>query len=155
MKVNEELLDDDNVMYQITPKGIAVMSLLQCGLITDMNDPRAEGFWTLFEDGMNKSGYIKDDTQDNESNVMTDRERMLRHNIGLECINTRQKDSMDEERFIHNFNVCHNKKSYDFQGCPDDFECTKDYTFLAVCDEVSDYYPCKECWKNFLRGEKC
>ena len=59
--INEELLDDDNEMYQITPKGIALLSLLQCGLITDMDDPRVEGFWALFENGMRKNDYIKEE----------------------------------------------------------------------------------------------
>ena len=57
----EDNVDDDNVMYQITPKGIALLSLLQCGLITDMDDPRAEGFLTLFESGMRKNDYIKEE----------------------------------------------------------------------------------------------
>lgn len=57
----DELLDDDNTTYQITPKGIALVSLLQCGLINDMNDPRVEGFWMLFENGMRRSGYIQEE----------------------------------------------------------------------------------------------
>lgn len=62
--INEELLEnDDNEMYQITPKGIAILSLLQCGLISDMEDPRVEGFWTLFENGMMKSGYMVEDDE--------------------------------------------------------------------------------------------
>ena len=43
--------------YVLTPKGIAVISLLQSGLITDINDQRIEGFWTLFQQGMIKAGY--------------------------------------------------------------------------------------------------
>lgn len=57
----DEDLDDDNEIYQLTPKGIALLSLLQCGLITDMDDPRAEGFWILFESGMRKNDYIKEE----------------------------------------------------------------------------------------------
>lgn len=35
---------DDEEMYRLTPKGIAILSLLQCGLINSMDDPRANGF---------------------------------------------------------------------------------------------------------------
>ena len=83
------------------------------------------------------------------------RERNLRQNISIECLSTKQKDSKDEDRLIHNYNVCQDKKRYDFKGCPDDFECINDYTFLALCDEISDDFDCKKCWKNFLRGAKC
>ena len=61
-EIFEETNDtDDEETYRITPKGIACLSLLQCGLVTDMNDPRIEGFWTLFENGMRTSGYIKEE----------------------------------------------------------------------------------------------
>ena len=62
--INEELLDeldDDIAMYQITPKDIAILSLLRCGLIDNMDDPKAEGFWILFENGMRTGGYIKEE----------------------------------------------------------------------------------------------
>ena len=57
--------DDENEeeRYVITPKGIAYLSLLQCGLVTDINDPRIEGFWTLFEYGMRTGGYIKEEDE--------------------------------------------------------------------------------------------
>lgn len=47
--------------YVLTPKGIATLSLLQCGLVTDINDHRIEGFWTLFENGMRTGEYIKEE----------------------------------------------------------------------------------------------
>jgi len=55
--------DDDNEMYQITPQGIAALSLLQCGLVEHMDDPRINGFWALFESGMIKSGYIVEEDE--------------------------------------------------------------------------------------------
>ena len=55
---NEEDTDKDEETYRITPKGIALFSMLQCGLINSIEDPRAEGFWILFETGMKKHEYI-------------------------------------------------------------------------------------------------
>ena len=57
--------NDDEERYVITPKGIACLSLLQCGLVTDINDPRIEGFWALFENGMRTGGYVKEEEYDN------------------------------------------------------------------------------------------
>lgn len=57
-------IDNDNEQeetYVLTPKGIATLSLLQCGLVTDIDDPRIEGFWTLFENGMRNHDYIKEE----------------------------------------------------------------------------------------------
>lgn len=47
--------------YTITPKGIAFLELINCGLIDDLDDERAERFWDKFELGMYKHGYIRND----------------------------------------------------------------------------------------------
>lgn len=50
--------EDDDARYVTTAKGIAVLAMLQCGLIQSMDDPRFEGFWRIFEQDMLKAGYI-------------------------------------------------------------------------------------------------
>ena len=49
----------ENEVYMITPKGIAVLALLESGLVTSFEDPRIDGFWKLFEFGMQERGYVK------------------------------------------------------------------------------------------------
>lgn len=49
----------EDEVYQITPKGIAVISLLQTGLASDIDDPRIDGFWSLFEQSMIRHGYVE------------------------------------------------------------------------------------------------
>ena len=46
--------------YRLTPKGIAVLAMMQTGLLEDMDDPRIEGFWTIFEAIMTRSGYVEE-----------------------------------------------------------------------------------------------
>lgn len=53
-----DLLEEEE-SYEITPKGLACLALMQVGLITDINDSRADGFWTLFELSMKEKGYVK------------------------------------------------------------------------------------------------
>ena len=85
--------------------------------------------------------------------LIPSREKKLREEICEEC--SQKALTCDKEnKYNHNCHICQDFACYDFRGCPDDLECTKDYTFLALCDEVSDF-DCKKCWKNFLRGEKC
>lgn len=74
-----------------------------------------------------------------------DREKILREKIAEEC---------KKKGWIRDFHIAQSK-DYDFTNCPDDFNCSQDYTFSVPCDETSDTYPCEECWKNFLRGEQC
>lgn len=50
--------------YKITPKGIATLALLQTGLVNEMDDPRIDGFWTIFEAMMRRNEYIMEDTDD-------------------------------------------------------------------------------------------
>ena len=145
--------DDDNVKYQITPKGIAALSLMRCGLVSGLDDPRIEGFWTLFEDGMKKSGYIVEEDENDISNIPS-REKELREKITEECS---RKDDVNSQ-WSHNYHISQNNNRYDFRGCPDDLECAEGYAFSALCDEVSNFdckKYCKKCWENFLRGGKC
>ena len=58
-KEEKDEINEDEVMYQITPKGIAAVCMLHSGLITDMNDPRFEGFWRMFSEDMERCGYIQ------------------------------------------------------------------------------------------------
>ncbi len=51
--------DEDNERYALTPKGLANVAMLQTGLIGNLDDPRFEGFWSIFVAGMNEHGYIK------------------------------------------------------------------------------------------------
>ena len=57
---NDNDNDNDDTQYVVTPKGLAFASLLQCGLINSFDDPRAEGFWIIFSDGMHKHNYVSD-----------------------------------------------------------------------------------------------
>lgn len=76
------------------------------------------------------------------------REKELREKISEECS---QKDSVNDR---YDYRISQNNDRYDFRRCPDDFTCTKDYMFLELCDDMSNF-DCEECWKNFLRGYKC
>ena len=49
--------------YVITPKGIATLALLQVGLVNSIEDPRINGFWTIFETNMKDKGYVKEDKE--------------------------------------------------------------------------------------------
>lgn len=51
---------DKEKRYVITPKGIAALAMLQCGLIQNIDDPRFGGFWALFTSDMTRLGYISD-----------------------------------------------------------------------------------------------
>ena len=44
--------DDDDAVYQLTPKGIACLALLRTGLVESIEDPRIDGFWELFQADM-------------------------------------------------------------------------------------------------------
>lgn len=46
--------------YGLTPKGIAVLAMMQTGLVEDMDDFRIEGFWTIFEALMIRNGYVEE-----------------------------------------------------------------------------------------------
>ena len=48
--------EDEELM--LSPKGIASLALQQVNLVNDCEDPRIDGFWTLFETMMRKNGYV-------------------------------------------------------------------------------------------------
>lgn len=48
--------EDEELM--LSPKGIATLALQQVNLVNDCEDPRIDGFWTLFETMMRKNGYV-------------------------------------------------------------------------------------------------
>ena len=52
--------DDDNAVYQLTPKGIACLALLRTGLVESIEDPRIDGFWELFQTDMDTLGYTQE-----------------------------------------------------------------------------------------------
>lgn len=52
--------------YKLTPKALAVLALMQVGLITSIEDPRAEGFWAIFEHDMTTSSYVREGGADHE-----------------------------------------------------------------------------------------
>ena len=79
---------------------------------------------------------------------MTAREKDLRTKIGFECLYKGWRSDY--------LTSCSDK--YDFIRCPDSFECFEDYIndFYAGCDATrqNQIFPCEECWKRFLNGEK-
>ncbi len=64
----EDELEDipDDARYVLAPKGIATLSMLQSGIVTTWEDPRIDGFWTLFEQGMRQAGYVEDDEKEQD-----------------------------------------------------------------------------------------
>lgn len=52
--------DDDDAVYQLTPKGIACLALLRTGLVESIEDPRIDGFWELFQADMDALGYTQE-----------------------------------------------------------------------------------------------
>ncbi len=55
--------DDDDVVYQVPPKGLATLALLDAGLIDDFDDHRIDLFWDLFEKDMQTHGYVQEDAE--------------------------------------------------------------------------------------------
>ena len=49
---------DDDIVYEITPKGIAAIALSDVGLC-DIFDERINTFWTIFTSMMEKYEYLK------------------------------------------------------------------------------------------------
>ena len=44
--------------YVLTPKGCATAAMLDVKLIEDIDDPRLNPFWVLFEHYMTVNGYV-------------------------------------------------------------------------------------------------
>ena len=77
---------------------------------------------------------------------MTAREKELRTKIGAECLQKKWRNDYLTSCF----------SEYNFDRCPDEFECMDKYTENFECDYLSTpSFNCKECWKKFLRGEEC
>lgn len=53
---------EDEVLV-LAPKGIASLAMKQVGLVTSSEDPRIDGFWTIFERMMREHGYVADDEE--------------------------------------------------------------------------------------------
>lgn len=51
MAKNEEV-------FVLAPKGIASLALMQSGLVATSEDPRIDGFWSLFVSDMKRFGYL-------------------------------------------------------------------------------------------------
>lgn len=113
----------------------------------------------MFENGMKKSGYIVEENECDENNeekdkdsTLSDIEKELREKIAAEC-------TKKGTYWYPDIDIAQSD-SYDFQECPDDYYCLKDYPFSALCDEAYDM-PCEQCWENFFRSaesigvEKC
>lgn len=49
--------DCANCENNISPKELAALALIQTGMLNDLEDPRIDGFWTLFCRSMNECGY--------------------------------------------------------------------------------------------------
>lgn len=54
---NDSEIDEEDIVV-LTPKGIAAWDLLVLGMVDGLDDPKIDAFWTLFEEGMRKKGYI-------------------------------------------------------------------------------------------------
>lgn len=50
---------DEEAVYRIAPKGIAILAMLDVGLITSMANKRFDRFWDKFCDGMINAGYVE------------------------------------------------------------------------------------------------
>lgn len=55
--------NEDNVRYQITPKGLAWLAMKNAGLINDwgVENELFEKFWAEFKAGMVEAGYVTDE----------------------------------------------------------------------------------------------
>lgn len=54
-----ELADDRaNCENNISPRELAALALIQTGVVSDLEDPRIDGFWTLFCKSMDDCGHI-------------------------------------------------------------------------------------------------
>lgn len=50
--------DCHNCDYNISPKQLAALALIQTGMVGDLEDPRVDGFWELFRRSLDDCGYI-------------------------------------------------------------------------------------------------
>lgn len=52
--------DDEDTTYLLTVKGIISIAMIESGILDNIDDPRINGFYTLFENYMRKAGYVHD-----------------------------------------------------------------------------------------------
>lgn len=45
--------------WKLSPKGCAIVAMLDSGIIDDINDERVNKFWRLFQSNMLKCGYVE------------------------------------------------------------------------------------------------
>lgn len=45
--------------WKLSPKGCAIVAMLDSGIIDDIDDERVNKFWILFQSNMLKCGYVK------------------------------------------------------------------------------------------------
>jgi hypothetical protein len=64
--MNNKKDNDNEERWRLTPKGLAFIAMQQVGLINDMDEPRFEGFWTIFERLMERHGYIHYDEENDD-----------------------------------------------------------------------------------------
>lgn len=56
-------IDDDDAIYQLTPKGIFTLALIDTGLVDTIEDKRINAAWTIFRLLMDKNGYISENNE--------------------------------------------------------------------------------------------
>ena len=61
-----EEVNEDAETYVIAPKGIFFIALETAKIIEDINDPRLDAAWMIFELMMEKHGYIGQRGEQNE-----------------------------------------------------------------------------------------
>ena len=59
VEVRTDETENDEEVYRLTPKGIAMVCLMDVGLLDDVDDKRFDLFWRLFEADMLRLGYVE------------------------------------------------------------------------------------------------
>lgn len=52
-------------LWKLSPKGCAIVAMLDSGIIDDIDDERVNKFWRLFQSNMLKCGYVELEEDDN------------------------------------------------------------------------------------------
>lgn len=66
MNENEKINEDEE-MYEITPKGIFSLALCETHLVEDIMDWRIDAAWKIFELMMEYKGYIVEDDEEEKN----------------------------------------------------------------------------------------
>ena len=56
---NKKKIMDEEEVYKLTPMGIALYCMIECGLIKNSDDPRFDRFWNSFIEGMERNEYVQ------------------------------------------------------------------------------------------------